>query len=227
MKAFFLPSLFLGLSCTVAAFATETDLNTMSKDEWFGKLNETVPVLICKNFTSNTEVNKQLEKQEINYDKCITLIPASIDKCKGQYYATMPNTLDKDSAPIWGKTLGQCIGTDFAQTYLMPKSAESSNSMTDSKTMSKDEWLSKLKAAVPDLICKGFLEDKELNARLTKLKIDFSQCTTLIPASVDTCQTEYYASIPKVIDEETAGKWGHTIGECIGKDFAMKHLLPK
>lgn len=96
---------------------------------------------------------------------------------------------------------------------------------TNAGTMSKDEWLGKLKAAVPDLICKGFLQDAGLNARLTKLNINYDKCVTLIPPSVEKCQAESYAAMPAMLNEESAGTWGHTIGECIGKDFAVKYLL--
>lgn len=257
-KHFFCSSLTL-LSLSLSAFAASNSASTISKDEWLGKLKDAVPAIICKNFTNNAEVNKQLEAVNINYDKCVTLIPASVDKCKGQYYSGMPENLDKTSAQTWGSTLGQCIGTDFASTYLktgtpatavipsdsaaiVPSDSSSSTTTTTttdtssqsvpstgspspSNSMTKDEWLAKLKLAVPELICKGFLDDKDLNQRLTKLNIDMAKCLTLIPPSIDKCQTEFYATIPATIDQDNAGKWGHTIGECIGKDFAIKHLV--
>ncbi|STX30054.1 Uncharacterised protein [Legionella beliardensis] len=96
---------------------------------------------------------------------------------------------------------------------------------TSSQELTKDEWLGKLRAAVPDLICKGFLQDDTLSKRLTEVNINYDKCVTLIPASVDKCEKELYSQIPATINQESAGKWGHSIGECIGKDFALKHLF--
>ncbi|MBX9703583.1 MAG: hypothetical protein K2X39_05465 [Silvanigrellaceae bacterium] len=91
--------------------------------------------------------------------------------------------------------------------------------------MTKDEWLGKLKAAVPDLICKGFLQDSSLKEQLAKKDIDYNKCVTLIPGNIDKCQTELYATIPAMITSENADQWGNTLGQCIGKDFAVKNLL--
>ncbi|WP_131782621.1 hypothetical protein [Legionella gresilensis] len=205
---------------------TSTDDQPRSKDEWLSKMREVVPGIICKNFTQNEELNKRLKAENIDYDKCVSLIPASFDKCKSKYYSDLPATMDKDSASKWGKTIGECIGTDFALTNF---GGESSTTDKDSSAqeMTKDEWLSKLKAVVPDLICKGFMQDEALNKRLTEVNINYDKCVSLIPESVDKCQKELYSQIPATINQQNAGKWGHSIGECIGKDFALKHLFNK
>lgn len=145
--------------------------------------------------------------------------------------------------PQWGRTIGECIGTDFATTHFSSNSSAASKptdtKLTDNDTtkstpptsnaskqeLTKDEWLAKLKAVVPDLICKGFLQDETLSKRLSEMNINYDKCVTLIPASVDKCEKELYAQIPATINQEIAGKWGHSIGECIGKDFALKHLF--
>jgi hypothetical protein len=75
------------------------------------------------------------------------------------------------------------------------------------------------------LVCKGFLADETLSNQLDKLKINYDKCVTLIPVSLDKCVSQYYANIPATINDDSAGKWGHNIGECIGKDFAVKYLL--
>lgn len=199
--------------------STTTSTTTQSKDEWLTKLREVVPAMICKNFTENETVNKQLKDANIDYDKCVTLIPASFDKCKDKYHTEIPATINQESASKWGRTIGECIGTDFATTHFVGSRSASTQELT------KDEWLGKLKAAVPDLICKGFLQDETLSKRLTEVNINYDKCVTLIPASVDKCQNELYAQIPAKITQENAGKWGHSIGECIGKDFALKYLF--
>lgn len=101
---------------------------------------------------------------------------------------------------------------------------------TDSSTtteMPKDSWLSSMTPLLPDLICKGFIQDAELKKRFDEIKMTYEQCVTLIPQSTSKCQNELYANMPDMINSESAGKWGRSLGECIGKDFAEKYLVPK
>lgn len=93
--------------------------------------------------------------------------------------------------------------------------------------MDKDAWLKAMEPMLPGLICKGFLNDADLKKRFEELKISYDQCVTLIPESQKKCHDQIYASIPAKINSESAGVWGRTLGECIGKDFAEKHLVPK
>lgn len=94
-------------------------------------------------------------------------------------------------------------------------------------TMKKDDWLKQLKAALPTVICKNFMDEPVLKQRFDELHISMEQCTTLIPASIDKCQQQYYADLPDLINMDLASKWGGTLGECIGKDFAEKYLVGK
>ncbi|HBB6897882.1 TPA: hypothetical protein I8038_001937 [Legionella pneumophila] len=93
--------------------------------------------------------------------------------------------------------------------------------------MTKDAWLNSMTPLLPDLICKGFIQDTDLKKRFDEIKMTYEQCVTLIPESTKKCQDELYASMPDKINSETAGTWGRSLGECIGKDFAEKHLIPK
>lgn len=93
--------------------------------------------------------------------------------------------------------------------------------------MPKDSWLSSMTPLLPDLICKGFIQDPDLKKRFDEIKMTYEQCVTLLPASTDKCQNELYASIPEKINSESAAVWGKSLGECIGKDFAEKYLIPK
>nr|CUS58651.1 novel type two secreted protein A [Legionella pneumophila subsp. pneumophila] len=93
--------------------------------------------------------------------------------------------------------------------------------------MTKDAWLNSMTPILPDLICKGFIQDPDLKKRFDEIKMTYEQCVTLIPESTKKCQDELYASMPVKINSETAGTWGRSLGECIGKDFAEKHLIPK
>lgn len=103
----------------------------------------------------------------------------------------------------------------------------SSTSSSNATEMGKDAWLKAMEPMLPGLICKGFLSDAELKKRFDDLKITYDQCVTMIPESEKKCQDQIYASIPDKINSESAGVWGKTLGECIGKDFAEKHLIPK
>lgn len=98
---------------------------------------------------------------------------------------------------------------------------------SDSSEMSKDAWLKAMEPMLPGLICKGFMNDTDLKKRFDELKITYDQCVTMIPDSEKKCHDQIYASIPATINSQTAGVWGKTLGECIGKDFAEKHLVPQ
>jgi hypothetical protein len=105
--------------------------------------------------------------------------------------------------------------------------AATSSSEGSSSDMSKDEWLKAMQPMLPGLICKGFMSDTDLKKRFDELKLTYDQCVSMIPESATKCQDQIYASIPDKINSEIAGTWGKTLGECIGKDFAEKHLIPK
>lgn len=102
-----------------------------------------------------------------------------------------------------------------------------SNAADTSAEMPKDSWLNTMTPLLPDLICKGFIQDASLKKRFDEIKMTYEQCVTLIPESTTKCQNEIYASIPDKVNSETAGTWGRALGECIGKDFAEKYLVPK
>lgn len=90
--------------------------------------------------------------------------------------------------------------------------------------MPKDEWLKKVKEIIPAPICKGFTEDASIAARLKELNISYQDCVDKIPAITEKCQKKYYNDLPAMINQESAAKWGRTIGECIGADFAVNYL---
>lgn len=199
----------------------------MTKDQWLKSLRSVVPAMICKSYLANENASKQLTAANINYDKCVTLIPDNFDKCQTKYYNDIPATVNNETAEKWGSTIGECIGMDFAANHLTANATSPSQpeAASSSDSMSKDIWFSKLKAAVPDAICKGFLADSSLGPQLKQKNIDYNKCLTLIPASVDKCQNALYSSIPATIDSSNADHWGNAVGECIGKDFAVNYLI--
>ncbi|WP_454783856.1 hypothetical protein [Legionella sp. WA2024007413] len=103
-------------------------------------------------------------------------------------------------------------------------SSASSNNQVD---ITKDSWLKSVTPLLPDLICKGFENDPQLKKRLDEIKMTYDQCAAKIPDSVSKCQQELYGNIPEKINSDNAGIWGKALGECIGKDFAIKFLIPK
>ncbi|RUQ94615.1 hypothetical protein [Legionella septentrionalis] len=108
---------------------------------------------------------------------------------------------------------------------LLPMWSWAADSSSASPTeMPKDEWLDKVKKVIPDPICKGFMEDASISARLKERNISYQNCVSLIPSIADKCINKYYDSLPAMINQESASKWGRTIGECIGGDFAVNHL---
>ena len=97
------------------------ELTSVSKDNWLESMTPLLPDLICKGFIADVELKKRFDELSMSYDKCVSLIPDSTKKCRDQLYATIPDQINNDNASVWGKSLGQCIGKDFAVTYLIPK----------------------------------------------------------------------------------------------------------
>ncbi|CEK11014.1 hypothetical protein [Legionella hackeliae] len=204
----------------------------MTKDDWLGKLKEVAPTVICQGFFEDASLKKRMEELKIDNTKCVSLIPASFEKCQTQYYSSLPSSINKESASKWGHTIGECIGTDFATKYLVatPTPGSSSSSTDSSATgqpseMPKDKWFAQLKSLAPSMICQGFFEDASLKKKLEDRNIDNTKCVSLISPSFEKCQTEFYSSLPATIDNDTANTWGRKIGECIGTDFAKKYLV--
>ncbi|ASQ45619.1 hypothetical protein [Legionella clemsonensis] len=209
----------------IAASPTE-----MTKDDWLGKLKSVAPTVICQGFFEDAALKKRMEELKIDNAKCVSLIPASFDKCQTQYYSSLPTTINKENASKWGHTMGECIGTDFATKHLIGTPPVSSDSSADNTTnstanMSKDTWFAQLKSLAPTMICQGFFDDASIKKKLNDRNIDNTKCVTLIAPSFEKCQSDYYANLPATIDSKTANTWGRKIGECIGTDFAKKYLI--
>lgn len=108
-----------------------------------------------------------------------------------------------------------------------PVTTPAAKSPDSSSEMTKENWLNTVVPMLPSLICKGFLNDPDLKQRLDSIKMDYDKCISVIPESVNKCQNQISASIPDKITDADASTWGKTLGECIGKDFAMKYLIPQ
>lgn len=114
-----------------------------------------------------------------------------------------------------------------AHTTPAPTVTPASPTTGETEDMSKTHWLNTIVPMLPSLICKGFMGDPDLKQRLDTIKMNYDQCVAAIPESVSKCQNQLDANIPDKINNEAAATWGKSLGECIGKDFAMKYLLPK
>ena len=120
------------------------------------------------------------------------------------------------------------IATTIAISSAFIPFISNADTATSTETeMPKDTWLNSMAPMLPDLICKGFIQDAALKKRFDELNLTYEKCVSLIPESAKKCQDKIYASIPEKINGSTAGTWGRTLGECIGRDFAEKYLVPK
>ncbi|MDP1603669.1 MAG: hypothetical protein Q8M03_10440 [Legionella sp.] len=220
----------IGISSLVlSTFAMAEDL---PKDEWLTRFGETAPALVCKNLTENVGVNKILMQAEITFDKCMGLIPQSFDKCKMQSYYLMPDSINTEAAAKWGNVIGECIGTDFAVTYLnniftpsIPNTFPSLKSSDTTEDVAKTLWLTRLKTSAPQLICTGLLKDPARRNDLSRLNITYEKCLTLIPPLFSKCEEELDASLPPAFNKYNGEKWTQIFGQCIGSGFAKKYLL--
>jgi len=101
----------------------------------------------------------------------------------------------------------------------------SNNANSDSATdMPKDTWLNTMSPLLPDIICKGFMQDPIIKKQFDEIKMTYGKCVTLITESINKCEKKLYATIPDTISNNIAAAWVNKLGECIGKDFAIKYL---
>lgn len=130
----------LGLSLLASAVYAEDDdtkkttmtNNGMPKEEWMGKVKEVVSKPICEGFFQDASISSQLSKQNITMEKCVTQIPALTDTCEKKYKDSLPATITRDDAGVWGKKIGECIGMEFAKQYLYPQAnADAATSTTE------------------------------------------------------------------------------------------------
>lgn len=211
----------------------------MKKDEWLSNLKTIAPSIICKGFFDDVSLKQRLEELKITQDKCLTLIPPAYDTCQAKYYSQLPETIDQSNGTKWGRAIGECIGADFMLNNMSPAAPAATDTTTPStqnitpppassnetKTITKDQWLSDLKGSAPELICKGFLDDAYLKVKFQEKSIDMKQCIVLLPDSFDRCKAELYSQLPATLTSDDTSKWGYKIGECIGGDFVKKHIL--
>jgi hypothetical protein len=101
-----------------AAAPASTDI---PKDTWLNQMLPMLPELICKGFLGDDNLKKRFNELKITYEQCVANIPAISAKCKDQIYAKIPATINNESAATWGRSIGECIGRNYAEQYLVPK----------------------------------------------------------------------------------------------------------
>lgn len=116
-------------------------------------------------------------------------------------------------------------GTAAPTATSAPSAAPAPAAATVPTEMTKDAWLNAMSSALPEVVCKGFMDDASLSKRLGDLKISKDKCMGLIPEIATKCQGQIYSKIPAMINEKSAQTWGEALGECIGKSFAEQYLI--
>lgn len=91
------------------------------KDTWLNQMLPMLPDLICKGFLADASLKKRFDDLKITYEQCAASIPAISTKCKDEVYSKMPATINNETAATWGRTIGECIGRNYAEQYLIPK----------------------------------------------------------------------------------------------------------
>lgn len=109
----------LGISLLpIVVSAAVPDLTGMAKNVWIEQVKMAVSVPVCKSFVEDEAIATQMKTRNINYDKCLSLMPAVTDKCIKKFDSSLPATLNDESAEKWGRVIGECIGNNFAMGYL-------------------------------------------------------------------------------------------------------------
>lgn len=93
----------------------------LSKEEWLKSVIPMIPNMICKEIEKEESLKKRLSEINMTAEKCLNVIPDSISKCQKELYESIPDKINADTAAIWGKSLGVCIGKDFASKYFSSK----------------------------------------------------------------------------------------------------------
>lgn len=120
-----------------------------------------------------------------------------------------------------------CAGDAPGSPVAKPEVAPVTPPSDPGSFITKSEWLNTIVPLLPSLICKGFMNDPSLKEQLDLINMNDEQCVRIIPDSVRKCQNQLDTSIPEKINTSDTVSWGKKLGECIGKDFAMTHFLPK
>lgn len=104
---------------------TDITTTTTTKVMWLEQVKTGVAVPLCKSFIEDETISIQMKKNNIDYDKCISLMPRVTNDCIKKYDMSLPATISDVDADKWGRVIGQCIGNNFALSYLYNESNQS------------------------------------------------------------------------------------------------------
>lgn len=90
----------------------------MPKDLWLDKVKEIIPEPICKGFMDDASIAMRLNERHMTLQACKDAIPKMMQQCQQKFYSQMPAMIDQEAAATWGRMLGECIGGEFASSYL-------------------------------------------------------------------------------------------------------------
>jgi hypothetical protein len=85
-------------------------------------------------------------------------------------------------------------------------------------TVDKTEWASWMRHRIPHLLC---LTDSPY---LKCSETSQTQCKSFASKEMDACWEENGKNIPPLLNRTESGKWGETLGECVGKGLT-KHIV--
>ncbi len=93
-----------------------------------------------------------------------------------------------------------------------------------STEMTRDAWLEAVKMGVSEPVCKSFMSDESIASQMSTRHISYDKCVSLMPTIAERCEKKYFSELPMIINDQNAEKWGRTLGECIGNEFALGYL---
>lgn len=91
----------------------------------------------------------------------------------------------------------------------------------------KDEWIKKFKPLAPPAMCQSIFDRESTKQIMNSHNINYNQCVSLIENSINRCVDQISPSLPNLITNDEAKKWGREIGICSGKDFYMNNIAKK
>ncbi len=119
-------SIFLFTLLSQAA-PTVTSAEEISRAVWLEQVRGAASVPICKSFIEDESISAQMKSKNMSYENCVSLIPAIAEKCEKKFETSIPATINDENADKWGKLIGECIGNDFAMSYLYPDPLEATH----------------------------------------------------------------------------------------------------
>jgi aspartate ammonia-lyase len=108
--------------CISNAMSSGGASTNIAKDAWLDAMEPMIPSVLCKGFINDEGIKKQLDAAKMDYNKCVSVIPAEAKACRDQLYESIPGMITDANASIWGKKIGECIGKGFVTKYLTPTS---------------------------------------------------------------------------------------------------------